>query len=220
MKLLALVLSATLACSSAIHPSEDTAALRHRDNIEKVDAVAGADDTCTSVKFIHLPLSFGPTQIVHTTTSTSTETVDCGSCADVRPTYLALGVPPVAIFDATTTVDEPSVATEYVCDPSSTADAARVKQRGAYGRPGVKTITPPGIAQPTCTSQTQIDPPVSDSTSTVFPGTATVARELDCGDCEVVWSTGQIFYFAPVLITTTITVQTPSTKVELACATS
>ncbi|VUC22408.1 unnamed protein product [Clonostachys rosea] len=205
---------------------------------------------CQSVLPILPKFTFGPTRTVFTTTTTHTVTVDCGICEDVVPVLLPLGIPPVVLFNATTTATIPYVTTEYECGsplaPSTTLKTALYppkKRRGPslptvtsailkdgkakpisyftpdYTEPeGPTTVTPPGIDKPECTSSTALDPVVANSTWTFYPSTVTSTSTVDCGECALEWSTGVIYYFAPIHYTATTTVATPSMKVDLACS--
>ncbi|CAG9977929.1 unnamed protein product [Clonostachys byssicola] len=70
---------------------------------------------CQSVLPILPKFTFGPTRTIFTTTTTHTSTVDCGFCEDVVPVMMPLGIPPVVLFNATTTASIPYVTTEYEC---------------------------------------------------------------------------------------------------------
>ena len=78
-------------------------------------------------------------------------------------------------------------------------------------------VTPLGLAEPTCTLQNQIEPVVPDSTMTIYQTTVTSTAYADCGDCVLVWSTGVLYFFAPIINTATITHADPSTAWELDC---
>jgi hypothetical protein len=229
---------ALLAAATANSPSQprentdsDPVLVRDSSNqdVEITDNATGPSDgpgnACPTVKFVNPTLTFGPTSTFYTATATTTETLDCGPCIAVKPSTLALGPGPVVFFTTAITAPQPSYTTEYVCAThAAAAAAARHVQEDLGGEDGwpntMSTITPPGVAKPTCTSQTQLDPVIPDSTSTVYPSTSTVVSEIDCGGCAVAWDTGVVFFFAPVIQTATTTVATASTKVELACATA
>ena len=180
---------------------------------------------CTSVVLLSPDFDLGPTHTEYSSTTTTTETVDCGQCYAVVPSYLPLGVPPVALINATTTAATPSTATTYVCsNPTPRPVPIRVEQRATHDlwvAPPLETVTayPPGMPSPGCTLTTQVDPVVPDSTSTIYAaGTTTTSQEVECGGCAMIWSTGVINFFVAVTNTATITGET-STKTDLVCAT-
>lgn len=82
------------------------------------------------------------------------------------------------------------------------------------------TITPQTRSTPICIAQTELDPPIPDSTLTVYPSTVTAISTIECFGCEWNYWTGAINFFAPVTLTSTITVNTPSTKIDLSCSAS
>ncbi|KFH43544.1 hypothetical protein ACRE_056930 [Hapsidospora chrysogenum ATCC 11550] len=230
-----LALAAAATASSPSQPGgktgSDTVLARDDSSNQDIEAVADnvpepSDDpgnTCPTVKFVNPVLTFGPTRTVYTATATTTETLDCGPCTALKASTLALGLGPLVSFSTTITAAQPSYTTEYVCATHAAAAARHVQGNlgGEDGWPNtMSTITPPGVTKPACTSQTQLEPVIPDSTSTVYPGTSTVVSEIDCGGCAVEWDTGVVYFFAPVIQTATTTVATASTKVELACATT
>lgn len=79
--------------------------------------------------------------------------------------------------------------------------------------------TPLGITDPSCTVRDQIDPVVPDSTSTIYRSTVTSTTYTECGECVLEWSTGVLYFFAPIFNTATVTWPDPSTAWDLACAT-
>lgn len=104
----------------------------------RVAVAAAAVATATSCpKLIpYLPkLTWGPTKTVWTTTSTHTNTIDCGPCSTYSLLYVPIGVPPVIIFTTTTTAVAPSVTTVLECGEPASTDAEPT------GRP-VYTLTP------------------------------------------------------------------------------
>lgn len=187
-------------------------------------STADGGDVCTRVMFIEPSFAANAVKTVYTTTSTTTSTVDCGSCTGLQTTTLpplVLGVPPVAFITSTTTASEPSVTVEHVCSSKTASRVARGENEegGRDARPRTVTALPPGIRDPECTITTQVDPEVPDSTSTVYTaGTTTAVSEVDCGECAMVWSTGVLYFFAPVVNTATTTAEDQSTLAELACA--
>lgn len=231
-----LALAAAATANSPSQPREntdsDTVLVRDsssNQDVGIVDNAAGRSDDpgniCPIVEIVNPTFTFGPTSTFYTGTATTTRTVDCAPCMAPRPSSLALGIGPVISFTTTITAPEPSYTTEYVCSTHAAAEeAARHVREDPLGEDGlpntISTITPPGVAKPTCTSQTQLDPVIPDSTSTVYPGTSTLVSEIDCGECAVAWDTGVVYFFAPVIQTATTTVATASTRVELACATT
>jgi hypothetical protein len=82
------------------------------------------------------------------------------------------------------------------------------------------TLTPEQRSTPICTAQTELDGPIPDSTLTVYPSTVTSFSTIECFGCEWQYWTGAINLFAAVTLTSTITVNTPSTKIDLTCSAS
>lgn len=181
---------------------------------------------CTSVVFISPTFEPGPTHTVYTTTTKATETVDCGQCHAVVPSYLPLGVDPLALMNATITASAPTTVTSYVCSiPTPRPVPILAEQRSPKDDyyqapyPKIYTVQPPGVQTPDCTVTRQVDPVVPDSTSTVYTEEpTTTTKEVECGGCAMVWSTGVLNFFAPVKNTATVT-EGVSTKLDLACAT-
>lgn len=186
---------------------------------------AGSD--CTKF-FPHADgFTFGPVSTVWTTTTTVTEQFDCGSCRAIRPNIIPLGPGPVIFFTTTVTAEGPSTTYEAACGTGANLPRAFDKREidAMSDRPRyyeappftVKTAIPQG-AKATCTSQFVLEPEIPGSTSTVYPSTVTSTTSIDCDGCMVEWSTGVINFFAPILITKTVTVDRPSTSRVVACA--
>lgn len=219
-------------------------------------------EDCEKVLVQPQSFTFGPTSTVYTTTSTVTESIDCGTCNKVKPTVLAFGPGPVVHFEATTTVAEPALETAYVCQTEQILNTDEPHRQ--YGLPvestvvnlvekrtrtshvfyakrsetpkptptsvphseyipeqfRTTTVTPKSQATPCCTTSTEVDPEVENSTLTVYPSTVTSTATVECGGCHLEFSTGVIYYFAPITYTSTITAATPSTKMNFACATA
>ncbi|CAH0058573.1 unnamed protein product [Clonostachys solani] len=170
---------------------------------------------CEDVVPVIVPLGIPPVVLFTATTTASTPYVtteyECGS-TPAPSTTLKTAVhppkdrrgPPSPTITSTTSVDENAKPISYF-EPDYTEPE------------GPTTVTPPGIDKPECTSSTALDPVVADSTWTFYPSTVTSTSSVDCGECALEWSTGVIYYFAPILYTATTTAATPSVKVDLAC---
>jgi hypothetical protein len=84
-------------------------------------SMSTADDSqCTSTLFIpQAQFNIGPTLVSYTATETITSKVDCSGCVNVETAYrFNLGPGPVAIFTVTSTAEEASKVTQYVCSKS------------------------------------------------------------------------------------------------------
>jgi hypothetical protein len=82
-----------------------------------------------------------------------------------------------------------------------------------------ETITPAAMTgQPVCTISAEVPPMIERNTLTVWNGTVTVTSAFSCSNCVLVWSTGVINYFAPIIPTATVTELQPSTRTVLACS--
>jgi hypothetical protein len=82
-----------------------------------------------------------------------------------------------------------------------------------------ETIIPTDITgQPVCTISTELPPMIEQNTLIIWNGTATVTSTISCSNCALVWSTGVINYFAPIIPTATVTTFQPSTRTVLACS--
>ncbi|KAI9163804.1 hypothetical protein HJFPF1_05431 [Paramyrothecium foliicola] len=188
---------------------------------------------CTRLLLEPPALTWGPTRTVWTKTDTYTETVECSGCPNLVHSILPLGVPPVVIFNATTTVDTASTTTVFECGetsrgpsiqstgtlPEPTGMAPSTSQDPDLDFPELtKTVTPQGVLKPSCTTSTWLDPVIPDSTWTVYPGTVTSTTTVDCGSCELHWWTGVVYFFAPIIQTTTTTVDQASTRTAVACS--
>lgn len=177
---------------------------------------------CQSVLPILPKFTFGPTRTIFTTTTTHTSTVDCGICEDVVPMIVPLGIPPVVLFNATTTASTPLVTTEYECG-SVPAPSTTLKTE----------IHPPknrrGPSSPTITSTASLDEnvkPISyfepDYTEPEGPTTVTPpgidkpectsATALDAVVANSTWT------FYPSTVTSTSTVDCSECALEWSTA--
>jgi hypothetical protein len=190
---------------------------------------------CTKLLVEAPSLTAGPTRTIWPETETVTDFIDCSDCTNLVHSTLNIGVPPVVIFKTTVTAETPSTKTVFACSKTprqalpqpaeSTAAAAEPSgmPSSVPEDPNVeieeltKTVTPQGVLNPSCTTTTVLDPFFPDSTRTVYPSTVTATTTADCGSCELHWWTGVVYFFAPIIQTTTITVDYPSTKVDVAC---
>ncbi|KND91651.1 hypothetical protein TOPH_03687 [Tolypocladium ophioglossoides CBS 100239] len=200
-------------------------------------ASASASGECTKLILKAPDWTWGPTKTLWTTTATSTRIIDCGGCDKYTMSYLFFGVPPVVIFDATTTATGPSITIEVKCGhPTATITSTpapkeeREPSTRAANPPSphyyqanpnapVPTVaTPAGVSKPGCTSSTMLPPEIPVSTYTKYPSTVTSTSTVECGSCAVAWSTAVINFFAPIKYTATVSPSTPSTKTDFVCA--
>jgi hypothetical protein len=185
------------------------------------------DEDCTAHVLAGQQFTHGPIKTVWTSTTTVTSPVDCGTCKHVMPSFYPIGPGPVIFFTSTVTATEPTTVSVPVCatgtsqkrELGQTTKMTGTSSYDYYEAPpfSVRTATPTG-PKPSCTSQFVLDAHIPDSTSTVYGSTVTSTSSIDCGGCEVEWYTGVVNFFAPVLLTSTITAAEPSTSTVVACA--
>ncbi|KAG6064504.1 hypothetical protein E4U32_000205 [Claviceps aff. humidiphila group G2b] len=80
---------------------------------------------CTTTLYELPPFIWGPTRTIWTTTTTSTESINCGPCTAVTTAIIPDGPGPVVHFNTTITEKKPSLATAYAC-ATSEGDVATV----------------------------------------------------------------------------------------------
>ena len=185
------------------------------------------EEDCTAHVLTGPKYTHGPIKTVWTSTTTVSNPVDCGTCKHVMPTFYPAGPGPVIFFTSTVTATEPTTVSVPVCATGTSLDKAVPKQELAqrterphyYEAPpfSIRTATPTGPT-PSCTSQFALDAQIPDSTLTVYGSTVTSTSSIDCGGCEVEWYTGVVNFFAPILLTSTVTAAEPSTSTVVACA--
>lgn len=185
-------------------------------------------EACTKIMHAVPKLNLGPTATQFTATITSTQTVDCGPCTKVEENILPIGVPPVAEYQTTVTPEQPYVHTAFVCAPSAAANRKwdTQQQPTQAGEPHyyqpppveVHTVTPDSVVNPHCTTQAVVEPEVPNETTTIYGLTKTHTSTLDCGGCQLEWSTAVLQFFAPIRITATVTASRASTQTVLTCA--
>ncbi|KAG5957478.1 hypothetical protein E4U58_005984 [Claviceps cyperi] len=73
---------------------------------------------CTTTLYRFLPFIWGPTRTIWTTTTTSTESINCGPCTAVTTAIIPDGPGPVVQFNTTITEKRPSPATAFACATS------------------------------------------------------------------------------------------------------
>ncbi|OAQ62207.1 hypothetical protein VFPPC_07140 [Pochonia chlamydosporia 170] len=141
------VLALALATSTMANPvprvdnAEDLEDTEVRDVFQK--STAAKTPGCTTVIPILPAWTWGPTRTIWTTTTTATAHVDCGLCTAIARTYLNLGVPPVVIFNDTTTVAVPSTTTVLRC--ATTTSIATATPASAVSKLPVSTPTPKAV---------------------------------------------------------------------------
>ncbi|KAK9445834.1 hypothetical protein VB005_00948 [Metarhizium brunneum] len=74
---------------------------------------------CTTTRPVAPQWTAGPVETVWTSTTTVTETVDCGGCNEVQATPMYWGVGPAVFFTTTTTAETASTTTVYACSTSA-----------------------------------------------------------------------------------------------------
>ncbi|KAG6176718.1 hypothetical protein E4U25_007403 [Claviceps purpurea] len=73
---------------------------------------------CTTTLYELPPFIWGPTRTIWTTTTTSTESINCGPCTAVTTAIIPDGPGPVVHFNTTITEKRPSPATAFACKTS------------------------------------------------------------------------------------------------------
>lgn len=170
--------------------------------------------TCENVVVIGLPIGLGPVIFYHATTTAVQPSLTVAYVCDKESTGSPPGMfgPPVYPTTLVPRAEETRKAKATTKKPTP-APHSLWSQEEAYI---TTTVKPQGVA-PTCTSKVELQPVVPDSTLTVYPSTVSVVSEVDCGGCQLEYWTGAIYFFAPVTLTETVTVATPSTKIDLGC---
>lgn len=205
--------------------------LRHDQDVDAPPEATPAPSTsgCTKQLFHAQAFTWGPVRTIWTSTATVTRKVNCGPCTALQLNYFPQGPGPVVFFPTTVTATTASTTTIPVCGATGTEDVfGRSVATGSryYQAPpfSVHTALPSagsgGGAPPECTAHDHVAPEVPNQTFTEYPATVTETRDVQCGSCALVWSTPVLEFFAPILLTATETATTPSTSVELACATA
>ncbi|KAG6054426.1 hypothetical protein E4U17_003795 [Claviceps sp. LM77 group G4] len=73
---------------------------------------------CTTTLYTFPPFIWGPTRTIWTTTTTSTDYIECGPCTAVTTSVVPDGPGPVVHFNTTITEKKPSPATAFACATS------------------------------------------------------------------------------------------------------
>lgn len=189
--------------------------------------------TTSCVKhLLHAPhYTWGPTLTIWTSTTTVTEKINCEGCTSVQLDYLHFGPGPVISFNTTVTAATPSTLKVPACGGTDDKTAfgkrvAAVENTAAtephyYEPPPMTTysVTPEGVAKPTCTISKAVEPVIPNQTYTIYSSTTTATGVVDCSGCMMEWSTPVLYFFAPIMYTTSKVAESPSTSTVLACAT-
>ncbi|OAA46151.1 hypothetical protein NOR_02904 [Metarhizium rileyi] len=122
-------LALALVTSTIANPVPQGGRNEHVEFEAREDASPGCMKTMPLIE----AFTWGPVETIWTTTTTTTHSVDCGTCTAVTSNYLHFGPGPVIFFTKTTTVAEPSTSIVLAC----------AEPTGAVHAPGSATTNGP-----------------------------------------------------------------------------
>ncbi|UKZ80430.1 hypothetical protein TrVFT333_008191 [Trichoderma virens FT-333] len=173
-------------------------------------------EDCTAQVMEGPSITIWPTLTMHTTTTTVSRYVNCGPCTNVSPIpYYSPGIEPVVKFSTTVTAIQPFTTTVLECEPRATrADEFLERDFGVPGMfpPAIPTLItkidpwppaitsytdyPAGATVATCARIYHLFPSRLGRTRKIYTATHTSTAHKDCGDCALIWATGE--YPVPV----------------------